>query len=106
MRQGQLFDFEEGTARKEKAIRRVAQRVDPKWLAHARELIVLTARHKEEFTSDDVWQAGLEAPPEPRALGAVMNELARAQVIVQTGRFVKTARKSRHNAPVAVWKLR
>jgi hypothetical protein len=106
MTQGSLFDMEAGKRGKEDGLARVAAHAPSAWMVKARALVVDVAKRKDTFTSDDVWQAGLETPPEPRALGAVMNELARAQLVEKTGQYVKTARKTRHNAPVAVWRLR
>lgn len=101
--QGTLFDLGASRAAKDEGMRRVAAHAPAAWLAAARAAVLSVARRGEEFTSDDVWQTGLPSPPEPRALGAVMGELARVGLIAQTGRYVRTARRTRHNAPVAVW---
>ena len=73
------------------------------WWAAAEQRVRLLAVGGHEFTTDDVW-SNLAKPPEPRALGAVMNSLSRQGVIVRTGRYVETAQVSRHGAPIAVWR--
>lgn len=98
-----LFDFEEGTRRKDAGMSRAAAGAGTPWQALAEVAVLQVAREKDEFTSDDIWATGLPKPPEPRALGAVMNRLARAHLIMKTGRYVKTSQASRNNAPIAVW---
>lgn len=105
MTQGHLFDAKEGKLLKERALLAVAANAPSGWATTAALLVMKVAKREQEFTSDDVWKEGLEEPPEPRALGAVMGSLARAKHIEQTGRYVKTARKTRHHAPIAVWRL-
>ena len=58
------------------------------------------------FTTDDVWDA-LAAlatfTTEPRALGAIMRDAARAGTIQPTVNFVKSRRPVCHSRPVRVW---
>ena len=98
------FDESAGEAGKTGGMADAADGAGEHWLLSARAIVLAVSRRQEEFTSDDVWKAGLENPREPRALGPVMNSLAREGAIIQTGRFVKTARKTRHCAPIAVWR--
>jgi hypothetical protein len=63
-----------------------------------------TAKEKSTFTTDDVWaKIGTTTNTEPRALGGVMIEMAKSQVIRNTGRFQKSTRKACHSRPVAIW---
>lgn len=55
------------------------------------------------FTTDDVWEL-LDAPPEPRALGAVMMTLARAGEIEKTGDYKQSTRKECHCRPIPYWR--
>lgn len=97
------LDFDEGTRRKEDGMARAAAGAGISWQEAAEAVVLRLARDRDEFTSDDIWATGLAKPAEPRALGAVMNRLARAHSIVKTGRYVKTSQASRNNAPIAVW---
>lgn len=72
------------------------------WLARATEAVADMARRRAEFTTDDLWDAGLPSPTEPRALGAVIVAAVRAGTIVQTGRWVPSHR--RRCAPIPVWR--
>ena len=74
------------------------------WQNYAITRIRVLAMENPYICSDDVWATGLEAPPEPRALGAAFQTAARLGVIASTTHFVKTHQKARHRAPVQVWK--
>lgn len=99
-----LFDWAAGHRAKEAALEQVGGNSPPDWKARARAIVLALSLSRPAFTSDDVWQAGLDEPHEPRALGAVMNSLAKSGAIEKTGAYVQTARKTRHNAPIAVWR--
>lgn len=74
------------------------------WMQIALEAIRDIAAVRDEFTADDVWQAGLEPPRESRALGAAFTRLQRDGVIEATAKFKTTARASRHAAPIRIWR--
>lgn len=74
------------------------------WMDVAIDAIRRVAMAKDEFTADDVWQTGLEAPREGRALGAAFTRLQRDGEIEATPIFKSTVRASRHAAPIRVWK--
>lgn len=78
--------------------------LDAAWYAEARRTVIKVARQKldDGFTSDDVWEAGLPKPSNPRALGPVMKGLAGEGELLATGRYVLS--KARKSAPVMVWK--
>lgn len=87
---------------RDQGIAKVEMGADASWLDQAEAAIRTIARERAEFTSDDVWRR-VGKPPEPRALGAVFNHLAKAGVIRRTGRYQATAQVSRHSAPIAIW---
>jgi len=87
---------------RDQALEDVARPV-PEWMDEAEDVVLHVARALHVFTSDDVWAAGLEKPREPRALGAVMMSLSNRGLIRKTGRYVRSAQVSRHNAPIAEW---
>lgn len=106
MSQLTLFDGAAGKALKEKALKKVALGSPPGWIEKAIRAVSQVARDTGNFTSDDVWAVGLERPPEPRALGAVMSMMAKLGLIEKTGAYTPTTQKSRHAAPIAVWRAR
>jgi hypothetical protein len=59
----------------------------------------------DEFTTDDVWDWIERNAPvavhDRRALGPIMQRMARAGTIRSTGRYIASVR--RHCAPVMVW---
>lgn len=92
------------------AIRQVEQHADPQWLAAALSIIKRLCVHKLYLTSDTVWaglaDAGIPAPREPRALGAVMRTAAKDGLIEPTGRYVASERVECHGRPIAIWKVK
>ena len=74
------------------------------WTGEAERAVLRVASRRRSFTTDEVWATGMVPPPEPRALGNVLKRAAALGLIARTDRFVPTKRKSRHGAPVAVWR--
>lgn len=97
-----IRDAAEAKAAADAAIARVEEAAPGEWLAAARAVVVGLAAHVRFLTSDDVW-ARLAHPPEPRALGAVMRQLAEEGVLRPTGRVQPSTRPECHARPVAVW---
>lgn len=95
-----------GRMKRDHALEVVERGAPDGWMDAAVLLIERTARLRSTFTSDDVWEAGLEPPPEPRALGAAFTKAVRLGYIERTGTFTTTRRSSRHAAPIAVWRSR
>ena len=102
MAESTLFDAEE--ARDEAIARAEAGAGD--WVGRARDAVQLVALARFDFTTDDVWDAlGGDRPQEPRALGAVMKQLAGEGKIRATGEYRKSSRVDCHARPVAVWRV-
>jgi len=99
------FDLFAARAAKEKALTQVGDAADSAWSAQAWATLRAVAALGVDFTSEDLWRAGLPKPREPRALGAVLATASRRGLILKTGRYLNTAMVSRHNAPVAIWRL-
>lgn len=95
---------EVGRQKRDHALEVVERGAPDGWMEAAVALIERTARLKARFTSDDVWDAGLEAPREPRALGAAFTKAVKLRLIERTGEFTTTRRSSRHAAPIAIWR--
>lgn len=78
--------------------------LDAAWVAEAEQVVIKVMKQKGDFTSDDVWEAGLPKPSNPRALGPVLKSLSKKGLIYSTGVFKRS--KARKSAPVAVWRYR
>ena len=99
---GTLFDGEDA---RDEAIARVEASAGD-WIQRARDAATMVASARFDFTTDDVWDAlGDDRPKEPRALGAVMKQLATEGRIRATGEYRKSHRADCHARPVAVWRV-
>lgn len=80
---------------------------DPLWATKALECVCEVASEQETFTGDDVMnileERGL-LPNEHRALGPVMIEAAKANIMEKTDRFQSSTRKTQHGSPRRVWR--
>lgn len=74
------------------------------WIKKALETVVEVAKSNDEFTPDDIWDAGLDKPKEARWLGPVMNSAKRKGYIEKTGRVQPTRQKESHGCDVTIWK--
>lgn len=95
---------------KAEAIARVEANAPSAWLAKARQVTMdLAKANPQGFTSDSVWwileACGYGSPPEPRALGAVFQMLAREKIIVKTGEYRDSERAECHGRPIPIWRL-
>ena len=94
----------------EQAISQVERNADEEWKRQARRAIEEVAHDLGFFTTDDVWlyleTLGIDAPHEPRALGAMIREATTKRVIVATGRYKKSSRVECHSRPVMIWEAR
>ena len=103
-----LLDIIAATEAKEQAIAQVATSTDPKWFAECYRIVVATATNTNDFTTDDIWQALADArlptPHEPRAIGAVLRQVASDGLICPTDTYQPSARVACHARPVRVWR--
>lgn len=93
------------TRARDEAIMRVGA-ANEEWCATALQAVLLVARRRVVFTTDDVWaclSAVNAAPSDNRALGAVMREAAKRGYITNTGRTAKSKSVVNHARPLAVW---
>ena len=75
--------------------------------SRARKAALQVASEKGVFTADDVWEKlGDDKPAEPRAMGAVLTQLARDLTIEPTGEHRDSDRPECPGRPVRVWKRR
>lgn len=102
-----LLDIIAANDAKEEAIAHVGINADPAWITTCYNIIVAVAFNKQRFTSDDVWaeldKSKIEAPHEPRALGAVLKQVAKEGLIRATDEWVPSKRVACHARPVRCW---
>ncbi len=92
----------------DRAISQVEAAADPRWMATAYSVIVELAMTRTTFTSDAIWdvldRAKIDAPVEPRALGALLRQSCNEGLIVATGEYRPSARAVCHASPKRVWR--
>lgn len=90
------------------AIEATARAANSAWYKAAGKVLAEVARKRKYFTTDEVWKALPEdvATPEPRAMGALMQQAAKQGTIYATKRTKKSKRKECHQRPVRVWQSR
>lgn len=98
------WDIEGGRQGRDDGMARAEFGAGPHWVKAAETIVLRLAGQRENFTTDDVWEAGLPRPREARALGAVMQRMARLDVIEATGRVVPSRWRACHTRPVMVWR--
>ncbi|MCU0913003.1 MAG: hypothetical protein MUC88_00395 [Planctomycetes bacterium] len=104
MQQTELFDAVAGKNLRDRAIEQVGEHAPDDWMTEARSVVEFLARKHLAFTTDDVWaQLTAIAPREPRAMGAVMKEAERDQIIEPTGNWVMSQRLLCHRRPLRQW---
>jgi len=92
-----------GAVARDSAVDAVGAAANAAWKTYARQWIIYLANTRLTFTSDDVWASGVPKPREPRALGAVFREVARAGIIESVG-YRQTIQVLRHRAPIRIWR--
>jgi len=90
------------------AIEQVEHNASALWMSAARHCIEQAARYRDTFTTDAIWQqleaAQVEAPHEPRAMGAAMRIAQRRGIIEATGKYEPSERIINHARPLMVWR--
>lgn len=97
----------DGDQGRDEGIEHVETDANAAWRKAARST-VLNLPVGATFTTDYVWaQVGrlnfIDAPTEPRAMGAVMIGLARERYVLKTGRYFNTERAQAHGRPIPEW---
>ena len=93
------------------AIRRVDEAANAAWMEAAVNVILYTARHSAQFTTDRIWHR-LEkwypelSTPEPRAMGAAMTRARGWGWIRATDRTRKSKRPQCNGRPLRIWESR
>jgi hypothetical protein len=104
-----LFDQPAAVEARDRAIERADRAADPDWKRAVMHTIESLSRLRRTITTDDVWDTVHKwtsaAPAEPRAIGAVMKDAARAGLIRATDRYVVSQRPECHGRPIRVWEV-
>lgn len=98
-----------GDAARDEGISNAARGTPPGWRMMADAAVLYVAKRRPEFTTDAVWYVldswDVPVPPEPRAMGPVMQAAeAAGWCEVITGKVHRTIRRSRHRAPIWVYR--
>ena len=105
MVQASLFDQAE--QRKQEGIELVYRHANNAWKKAASEQLLSVAQSKNHFTSDDILipleRQGI-VTGDNRAIAAILQAAARMHLITATETFIRCRRKSRHGAPIMMWK--
>lgn len=74
------------------------------WSFRAGEAVRYVCQTRSRFTPDDIWETGLEKPPEPRALGPVMLRAAKAGWCERTGELVHSRNPLQHRNMIMTYR--
>lgn len=88
------------------ALKKVAAAANVEWMKAAADRVKYLCQTRIEFTADDVWQHldTLDVTTsEPRAMGAVMENAAKAGWCRKSDRMQNSRRRVCHARPVAIW---
>ena len=91
-----------GYAARADGMARAEEGADERWFRGAVAFVTKFCRGNETMFCDDLWNAGLEAPREARALGPAIMECVRAGVIERSGRF--RASVGSNMTPKPIWR--
>ena len=101
------FDADESARRRDDAIDAVERGAPVDFKSAALECVLLLAKNRKEFTTDAVWyllgKGGVQSPPEPRAMGAIMRIAASNGWVEATDRTALSVRTPCHRRPIRVW---
>lgn len=105
MTQQSIFDIAE--KKKQEGIELVYRHANSHWKREAAATLNIVAKRQKHLTSDDVL-IPLElrgiTTGDNRAIAAILQAAARMGLIESTDRFIRCRRKTRHGAPIMVWK--
>jgi len=105
-----LLDLLEAMKLADEAIKQSYDHAPDEWKLKAENTVRSLAHTRKQFTTDDVWEklaeAGFAVPPEPRALGGVIRQIAKEGLIFATNAYAKSLRPVCHTRPIRIWESR
>lgn len=103
-----LFDPDLGVVERDRAIEQAAQAAPDTWTRLALRAVQSVSTLAATWTTDDIWarldEWDAPPPPEPRAMGAVLRQVARDGIAVPTDRTRPTDRPGSHRRPIRIWR--
>jgi len=84
------------------AIDRVEAGAPNDWIERAVYVIRQLTRERVFITTDEVWER-MDAPPEPRAMGAAMRRAQREGIIRPSDQVRNSNRPACHARPIRIW---
>lgn len=100
--QPDLLSFAEAEASRDRGMARAAESSGDGWQSYAVGFIEDYARRSPTVFVDDLWEAGLERPAQPKALGPAVLAASRAGLIEKTGEYRPS--RSSNMLPKPVWR--
>lgn len=100
------LSLEEGLRRRDDALTRVEQHASPDWNEQAFDTVCSVARRLRFFAADDLWEAGLPTPREPRAIGPVLLRAVRAGFCWNTHTQRNSRKVSQNARPITIYESR
>jgi hypothetical protein len=89
------------------AMGRIERNTAPQFEIDAEYAVLTVGRMRQTFTTDEVWEwlesHKMTEAHDNRAIGPIMNRLAKANRIRFTGQYAPSRR--RHASPIRVWQL-
>jgi hypothetical protein len=103
------FNLPAAKAARDAAIDLIEEHTNPQWIVFMLTIIRDVARQRLYFTTDHVLQLASQRSSQPfvhdlRALGPLMLRSSRDRVCEATTEFSLCKRRSRHAAPIRVWR--
>lgn len=92
--------FDEARSGREVGMLRSERRAGEEWKDYADEFIFVYLTMRRELFCDDLWEAGLEIPAQPKALGPRLVAAAREGWMVKSGQYRPSVRSHLQVKPV------
>lgn len=96
-----LLPLDRAVAERDAGMARAEANAPDGWNDEAYDFVVRYLERHTELHVDDLWNVGLPTPPNPRALGPVLQRAARSGLMVKTGEYRPSVRS--HLSPKPVW---
>ena len=83
----------------------VASNTDPAWKEEAERTVIRVASRHQEFTAQEIWEDGLPATRNNRALGPIMLSIESRGMIQRSSpaRFRRSTMRVNHGRTMVVW---
>jgi hypothetical protein len=101
--QRSTFDLPAARAARDEAVSRVDRHAEDEWRDAALNALYRVAQEQPTLISNDLWRY-VDKPPEPRALGPLMQRGVTLGWIMPTETFRPCPSVSRHAAPARLWR--